>query len=66
MYTLVMLEDARIRQVQLAKVDQDNLVLVDEGKYILNWAPGQLLNISSKNIEIKKTIDASRLLHLMG
>jgi hypothetical protein len=66
LYTLAMLEDPRIARVTLAVTDQDNLVLIDDGKYILNWAPGQLLNISSKKIEIKKSINAEDLLHLMG
>jgi hypothetical protein len=36
----------------------DNLVLVNEGKYILNWAPGELLNITSKQVSIKRSIDS--------
>ena len=66
LYTIAMTEDARIAQLEIVQTGQDNLVLVNQGKYILNWAPGQLLNISSKKIETKKTIHASDLLHLMG
>ena len=66
LYTISMANDARIKDLALIRTDRDNLVQVNEGKYILNWAPGQLLNISSKKIEIKKTIHASDLLHLMG
>ena len=66
LYTIAMTEDARIDRLEMIQTDQDNLVLVDSGKYILNWAPGQLLNISSKKVETKKTIHASDLLHLMG
>ena len=36
----------------------DNLVLVNEGKYILNWAPGELLNITSKQVNIKRSVDS--------
>lgn len=36
----------------------DNLVLVNEGKYILNWAPGQLLNITSTQVSIKRSVDS--------
>ena len=66
LYTIAMTEDARIAQLEIVQTGQDNLVLVNQGKYILNWAPSQLLNISSKKIETKKTIHASDLLHLMG
>ena len=66
MYTLTMAQDSRINHIQIVQTDRDNLVLVNEGKYILNWAPRQLLNIASQNFEIKKTIDSGRLLHLMG
>ena len=66
LYTLCMTQDPRLERLQLARTNADNLVLVNDGKYILNWAPRQLLNISSENFKIEKTIDSGRLLHLMG
>lgn len=39
----------------------DNLVLVNDGKYILNWAPGELLNITSTQVSIKRSIDSQAI-----
>jgi hypothetical protein len=43
--------------VSLAQCQEGNLVLVEQGKYILNWAPGELLNIDSMNPIILRQID---------
>ena len=63
-YTIVML-DAR-SDVSIAQSDQGNLVLVEQGKYILNWAPRQLLNIESANINITRQINSDLLYQLIG
>jgi hypothetical protein len=47
--------------VSLAQTSDQHLVLVDDGKYVLNWSPGQLLNISSQKITITKTLDSVAL-----
>jgi hypothetical protein len=36
----------------------DNLVLVNGGKYILNWASGELLNMTSTQVSIKRSVDS--------
>ncbi len=67
MYTVMMLERPDITSIGLAITDDsNNLVLVNGGKYILNWEVGILLNIDSANIEIKKSLDSSKLEHLLG
>ena len=38
------------------------LVLVDNAKYILNYWPESVVNNSTKDFTIKKTIDVSNLL----
>ena len=59
-YTLHMIGRSDITAVAIADNGDftDNLVLVNEGKYILNWAPGTLLNITSQQVSIKKSIDS--------
>jgi len=59
-YTIQMIARPDITAVQIAENSGsgDNLVLVNEGKYILNWAPGQLLNITSEQVSIKRSVDS--------
>ena len=59
-YTIHMINRPDITDLQLGEspTTSDNLVLVNQGKYILNWAPGELLNTTSPQISITKTIDA--------
>jgi len=48
----------------LAQTSLGNLVLVEHGKYILNWAPGQILNRQSINFDISREIDGSQFSNL--
>lgn len=59
-YTLHMIERSDITCVELAVNGDsaDNLVLVNKGKYILNWSEGQLLNITSPVVNIKRSVDS--------
>jgi hypothetical protein len=61
MYTLMMLEKRHYKTVEIVESCQDNLVLVDSEKYILNWAPGEILNIHSKTLEVSQRIDSAAL-----
>ena len=58
-YTLIMAEHPAVAHVALAQTDHDNLVLVNQGKYILNWAPGQLLNIQSQALHVRRQLDST-------
>jgi len=59
-YTLHLLNRNDINDVMLAVTDEgDNLVLVNDAKYILNWAPGEILNTATSQLEITKTMDAT-------
>lgn len=59
-YTLYLINRPEINDIQLAQTQEgDNLVLVNQGKYILNYAPGQLLNNHTSKIQITQTMDAS-------
>lgn len=65
-YTLHMLERPDLQDISMADTDLGNLVLIDQGKYIVNWEPGTLLNIASRKIVIKKRLDRLELPHLTG
>lgn len=53
----VQMTDIQLESMQLAQCNEGVLVQIDHGKYILNWAPGDLLNISSYHFNITKTLD---------
>ena len=65
-YTLLLINHKEVDEISLVETDDGNLVQVNGGKYILNWAPGEMLNIHSTNLAIKKTIDSSKIRHLLG
>ena len=46
MYTISMLDREDMQDAQMIEYQSDNLVLVNKEKYILNWDPDQVLNIS--------------------
>ena len=46
LYTITMVDRPDLQDAVLAEVDSDNLVLVNKKKYILNWDPEQMLNIT--------------------
>jgi hypothetical protein len=59
LYTVRMTEHAEVSDVALGQTDHDNLVLVNQGKYILNWCPGQLLNIQSQAVQVRRQLDSA-------
>lgn len=59
LYTVLMTEHPRVSDVVLCQSDHDNLVLVNQGKYILNWSPGQLLNIQSQTVQVRRSVDSA-------
>jgi hypothetical protein len=60
-YTLMILENPAFINLSIITTGNDNLVLVDHGKYILNWAPGEVLNINSTPITVQNSIDSTAL-----
>ena len=60
-YTLMMLDAPTYTSLSIVATENDNLVLVDHGKYILNWAPGEVLNIDSTPLTVKSSIDSTDL-----
>lgn len=59
-YTVFLLERSDVNSVELAQSSEgDYLVLINKGKYILNWAPQTILNTTTLQPQIVSTIDAS-------
>ena len=46
LYTIALIDRPDIQDSVLAETDNDNLVLIDSGKYILNWDQADIVNIS--------------------
>jgi hypothetical protein len=63
LYTVMMTEHFEIVDCRLAQTDHDNLVLVNQGKYILNWHPDQVLNIPSQAQQVCRSIDSIEFVH---
>lgn len=66
LYTIALLERSDITDLELAQCSTGNLVLVNKGKYILNWNTVQVLNISSNIPTITRTLDRDKLSSLIG
>jgi len=59
-YTLQLINRADINDITLVQTNEgDNLVLVNQGLYILNWSPTEILNNDTLQIEITRTMDPS-------
>lgn len=65
LYTVAMTDVGSQLRLELIKTKNENLVLVDGGKYILNWAPNHLLNIQLANTGILRSISSNQLNHLV-
>jgi hypothetical protein len=50
MYTIVMINREDIQHAELAEADGDNLVLINQSKYILNWDASSIVNTSPQRI----------------
>lgn len=65
-YTIMMIDNALYSNLELARVENDNLVLIDHGKYILNWAPDEILNIDSNPLSIIRSVDSGSLVNFLS
>jgi len=55
LYTIDLMDRTDIDDRYIAETDLGNLVLINGGKYILNWSPDEILNIQSQSIVIKRS-----------
>lgn len=65
-YTILLLDRTDIGSIEIAETDQSNLVLVQRGKYILNWNPDTIVNNPSTEIRVTRSLDSIKLVHLLG
>lgn len=56
MYTIAMLDRPDLQDALLIETDSDNLVLIDQGKYILNWDPTTIVNITLKGLKSRHSV----------
>lgn len=61
MYTIAMLDRADLQDVCMIEHLSDNLVLVESGKYILNWDPDQVLNISLGKAKPRRQVSQEQI-----
>ena len=61
MYTIAMLDRADLQDVCMIEHFSDNLVLVESGKYILNWDPDQVLNISLGKAKPRRQVSQEQI-----
>jgi hypothetical protein len=66
LYTITMLDRPDLQDAVLAEVDSDNLVLVNKKKYILNWDPEQMLNITLGHFKTHHSITQEQIQQQIG
>jgi hypothetical protein len=66
LYTITMLDRPDLQDAVLAEVDGDNLVLVNKKKYILNWDPEQMLNITLGHFNSHHSITQEQIQQQIG
>lgn len=65
LYTVKLLERVDCADVAMICSDQGNLVLVQHGKYVMNWNPNAIVNIESMQIKIQRTLEPAVLDRLL-
>jgi hypothetical protein len=66
LYTMLMINNLTDIHASLVQTKTDNLVLIEHGKYIMNWAPRVVLNIESTQLTIQRQLDSSILHQHLG
>lgn len=62
MYTIALLDRDDLGAAVLAQCDHDNLVLVADGKYVLNWKLDSIVNITPGLVSQHRNIDHQKIL----
>jgi hypothetical protein len=65
MYTITLIDRADINDAVLVDLHDDNLVLVDQKKYILNWDRDQIVNIDLASINVLHCIEQNQIKQLI-
>ena len=66
MYTIKLLDRGDVADAVMVSAQQGNLVLVQGGKYVMNWRPDAIVNIQSTQIKIERTLEPAVLDRLLG
>ena len=61
LYTVTLLDRADLQDVCMIEYLGDNLVLVSGEKYILNWDPDQVLNISLRSSKSRRRVSQEEI-----
>ena len=61
LYTISLLDRADIKHSELVQTENDNLVLIDSGKYVLNWDPHRIVNISPGTINPRHRVQQTSI-----
>ena len=61
MYTISMLDREDLQDAQMIEYQSDNLVLVSQEKYILNWDPDQVVNISLGKSKSRRQVSQEQI-----
>lgn len=66
LYTVCLLDRADLEDAELVDCGQDNLVLVQQRKYILNWDPDQIVNIPLESYDPQRRVTQQQLRSLLN
>ena len=61
LYTISMLDRPDLQDVVLAELGSDNLVLVDNEKYILNWDSDTIVNINPAGLRTRHSVTQEQI-----
>ena len=61
LYTISMLDRPDLQDVVLAEFGSDNLVLVDNEKYILNWDSDTIVNINPAGLRTRHSVTQEQI-----
>lgn len=61
MYTISLLDRGDLQDCQLISTKDDNLVVIDQGKYILNWDHNTVVNINLDTHDPIKKIHVAQI-----
>jgi hypothetical protein len=61
MYTIILLDRNDLQDAEINESENDNLVLIQAGKYILNWEPDAIVNIITEPSKVSRRITQLQL-----
>ena len=61
MYTIAMIDRSDIYDAELVEVGSDNLVLINQSKYILNWDSTTVVNTSPETTHSRRRVSQDKI-----